>query len=415
MGNSPVKAKLTKALRLPGHHKKKEKPPRYPLPSLCFDIDAHAGENISAPDCSEAARLCAAERLKARQRKMWSENATGKGSSCKPQGGDEGMAGQTQPLSALATRSISQATSPVGDSLKHFWGNYRLGPVRGSDTFGCIWDAQDIACGEACMIKAVDLLELSDPCIAAAVQERAIHQRMNHSAIAEVRQVHTGKDWMAMVLEKSEMDLCDRLVEKSFSEKEAAAIVAQLLGALVHMHEMGVVHRNLKPENILLRSRTDDCSVFVSDFGCSSFEGKPSDRDVPCGTAEYAAPEVIQGRPVSSKSDVWSLGVVTYELLCGQLPFRTADDDQLFADIEDANINFGPEWDQRSTLAKEFIEMMLIANQDWRWSAARLLNHPWIALHTNLGGYRSQPPSRLSHAIPFSCCPTEVDGRALKW
>lgn len=128
-------------------------------------------------------------------------------------------------------------------------------------------------------------------------------------------------------------ELFDRIVEKgSYTEKDAADLIRQVLEAVDYMHEQGVVHRDLKPENLLYYSQEDDSKIMISDFGLSKMEDSGI-MATACGTPGYVAPEVLAQKPYGKAVDVWSIGVISYILLCGYPPFYDENDANLFAQI----------------------------------------------------------------------------------
>jgi serine/threonine protein kinase len=110
-------------------------------------------------------------------------------------------------------------------------------------------------------------------------------------------------------------------------EEEAVYIFRQLVEALAYCHRLSIFHRDLKPENILLDKRT--FTVKLIDFGMAAYQPTGDKLKTPCGSPHYAAPELLQGQPYDgSKADVWSLGVVLYLMLVGDLPFNFGPDDE---------------------------------------------------------------------------------------
>jgi len=117
-----------------------------------------------------------------------------------------------------------------------------------------------------------------------------------------------------------------------YSEKDAAVIVRQMLKVAAECHLRGLVHRDMKPENFLFKSNKEDSPLKATDFGLSDFI-KPGRKfhDI-VGSAYYVAPEVLKRRS-GPESDVWSIGVITYILLCGRRPFWDKTEDGIFKEV----------------------------------------------------------------------------------
>ncbi|XP_069968410.1 calcium/calmodulin-dependent protein kinase type 1 isoform X3 [Bactrocera oleae] len=175
-------------------------------------------------------------------------------------------------------------------------------------------------------------------------------------------------------------ELFDRIVEKgSYTEKDASDLIRQILEAVDYMHEQGVVHRDLKPENLLYYSPNNDSKIMISDFGLSKMEDSGI-MATACGTPGYVAPEVLAQKPYGKAVDVWSIGVISYILLCGYPPFYDENDANLFAQILKGEFEFdSPYWDEISESAKNFIQNLMCVNVDKRYTCKQALAHPWIS------------------------------------
>jgi len=174
-------------------------------------------------------------------------------------------------------------------------------------------------------------------------------------------------------------ELFDRIVEKgSYSEKDAADLIKQVLSAVAYMHEEGVVHRDLKPENLLYYSPDVESKIMISDFGLSKME-ESGVMATACGTPGYVAPEVLAQKPYGKAVDVWSIGVISYILLCGYPPFYDENDANLFAQILKGEFEFdSPYWDDISDEAKDFIRSLMCVNVEHRLTCHTALEHCWI-------------------------------------
>lgn len=134
------------------------------------------------------------------------------------------------------------------------------------------------------------------------------------------------------------------------------------------MHSQGVVHRDLKPENLLYYSADEDSKIMISDFGLSKIEDSGI-MATACGTPGYVAPEVLAQKPYGKAVDVWSIGVISYILLCGYPPFYDENDANLFAQILKGDFEFdSPYWDDISDSAKDFIRHLMCVDVDKRYT-----------------------------------------------
>ncbi|KAJ7540173.1 hypothetical protein O6H91_10G003900 [Diphasiastrum complanatum] len=165
-----------------------------------------------------------------------------------------------------------------------------------------------------------------------------------------------------------------------------------MLKVAARCHLNGVVHRDLKPENFLFKSKEEDCPLKAVDFGLSDFI-RPGKRfhDV-VGSAYYVAPEVLK-RKSGPESDVWSIGVITYILLCGRRPFWDKTEAGIFNEVLKKKLDFrGKPWSSISSSAKDFIKKLLVKDPRTRLTAAQALSHPWV----REGGDASKIPLDIS-------------------
>jgi len=210
--------------------------------------------------------------------------------------------------------------------------------------------------------------------------EIRVLRRLHHPNIVELLEVHEEKTRVYLVMELvTGGELFDRIVEKgSYTEKDAADLIKQVLSAVAYMHSEGVVHRDLKPENLLYHSSDEDSKIMISDFGLSKMEDSGI-MATACGTPGYVAPEVLAQKPYGKAVDVWSIGVISYILLCGYPPFYDENDANLFAQILKGEFEFdSPYWDDISSEAKEFIRQLMCVDVDRRLSCESALQHAWI-------------------------------------
>lgn len=177
----------------------------------------------------------------------------------------------------------------------------------------------------------------------------------------------------------SSHDLHHRIVTRgTFSEADCRAIMSQLMDAIAHIHRLGVVHRDVKPENVMFDSRE---VVKLADFGSAEafVEGEAASMRGIVGTPYYVAPEVLAGREYGEKVDVWSAGVIMYIMLAGFPPFFGESTVETFEAVLRANLRFPiGVFKSVSGGAKDLMRRMLCKDVSRRLSADQVLQHPWM-------------------------------------
>lgn len=162
---------------------------------------------------------------------------------------------------------------------------------------------------------------------------------------------------------------------KRVPEHTAKNLVKSILLAVNYCHQNGVVHRDLKPDNIMFHGG----EVKIIDFGFAERVQEGQFLEDAVGTPRYIAPEVLD-KKYTSKCDLWSIGVITYNILAGYRPFEAKNRKALFASIRSGQYPLcGEPWDDISEEAKHFISQLLVVDQDKRLSAEQALKHPWIS------------------------------------
>ncbi|KAM4625230.1 calcium/calmodulin-dependent protein kinase type 1D-like [Polymixia lowei] len=247
----------------------------------------------------------------------------------------------------------------------------------GSGSFSEVFMVREKATGNLYALKCLKKKHLAHSNLE---NEINVLRRIKHENVVGLEDFYESRTHYYLVMQLvSGGELFDRILDKGvYTEKDASTVIRQVLQAVSYLHENSIVHRDLKPENLLYYNTDENAKIMISDFGLS----KMSDHGVmstACGTPGYVAPEVLAQKPYSKAVDCWSIGVITYILLCGYPPFFEENETRLFSKIMRAEYAFHtPFWDNISESAKDFIRSMMEKLPNKRFSTEQALRHPWI-------------------------------------
>ncbi|OQR83320.1 26S proteasome non-ATPase regulatory subunit [Achlya hypogyna] len=282
---------------------------------------------------------------------------------------------------------VSSCAGGTSTPSNGFRQQYVLGEKIGEGAFSVVRKATEKATGRAYAVKCFRKMKLSDQDVKDILLEVDLLRQMNHPHVLNLRAFFDEPEFYYTVMDLVEGgELFDRIVEKEYyTEKECRDLIKILLETIQYCHSLGIVHRDLKPDNILMTSRDDDASIKIADFGLAKQDAMENNLMSSCGTPEYIAPEIARNVfakekvPYGKAVDIWSIGVITYVLLCGYTPFHANNQVHLFRKILKGHVEFNsPYWDDISTDAKHFVARMLVVDPTKRATAAQLLQDPWV-------------------------------------
>ena len=180
--------------------------------------------------------------------------------------------------------------------------------------------------------------------------------------------------------------LTDYMKEKKFhfSEKRAAEIIYEIAIGVKYLHKYGIIHRDLKPDNIMLTESNDKGHIKIMDFGLSKILGKKEKTSDGFGTLTFVSPEVLIRKPYNKEIDIWSIGVILYLILSGDLPFDDEEDDEqkiansiVFNEVEFPSKKFG----NKSKEVIELIKRCLTKEPKDRIKIDEIIKSDWIQSH----------------------------------
>lgn len=272
------------------------------------------------------------------------------------------------------------------------WDDFTVKDYLGSGRFGRVFSAKENSTGYEVALKVLEKREIVK--VGAEMQVRReieIQSELNHPNILRLFGFFYDSDRICLILEFARGgELHKRAYEckHHLSEAEVARYTYQLASALRHCHAKNIIHRDLKPENILFGSSG---RLKIADFGWAVHTVSTSRRTTMCGTLDFLAPELCEKRPEYDKTvDVWSLGIVVYELLYGQAPFAAEGRPETMDRIRTAPLEFLDSVRHVSVEAKNLISGLLQRDPAKRARLKDVLYHPWIKRHVR-NGRRTKP------------------------
>ncbi|OHS98277.1 CBL-interacting protein kinase 31 [Tritrichomonas foetus] len=224
--------------------------------------------------------------------------------------------------------------------------------------------------------------------------EIRINHQLYHPNIVRIHDIFNEKKFYFIIMEYcphgSLLDEVMRTKNKRLDEEDARFYMRQVFNALQFMHSLGICHRDLKPDNILLG---ENKQVKLSDFGLSRFVGKDGLTKTPVGSPCYASPECYSGMPYDArKSDIWSTGVILYTILAGNVPWKGETKKHIETKIKTANYAFPPFFSKE---VKVLINSILCVSLKTRATIEQILNCQWFQQDKNIYSFKKSKPSKV--------------------
>ncbi len=230
------------------------------------------------------------------------------------------------PRGSSRSEASDRKPEPVHETSLSSLGRYEVIDVLGEGAMGTVYKGKDPAIGRMVALKTIRLNKLADSSEIEELRERLIREakaagNLSHPNIVTIYDVGHEGDLQYIAMEFLEGYTLEQIIRRQLelNFKIAAKIVFQVCSALSYAHKHNIVHRDIKPANIMV---LENFHITVMDFGIAHFESSNlTQTGIAMGTPNYISPEQLKGEPVTSSSDIFSLGVVFYEILTGKKPF----------------------------------------------------------------------------------------------
>ncbi|KAH0795986.1 CAMK family protein kinase [Histomonas meleagridis] len=274
-------------------------------------------------------------------------------------------------------------------------GRYIVERVIGAGSFSVVKQVMDIQTGDHFACKIFEISNFGNSMVMSQFEnEVRILQQIQHDGVVKLYGLYKDSSFYYLIMELCPNgELFDYIVQNQrLSELETKYYLRQMLEALQYIHSIGIVHRDIKPENLLIDAYG---KIKISDFGLSRFVDSKGLADTPCGSICYASPECIRGKVYDGrKSDIWSVGVVTYAMLTGVLPWTKSNQTQLIEQIMNADFVV-PQFVSED--ARNLIIRLLDPDPDKRITISQALQHNFITSAPNHKSYKT-----YSKSLPIS-------------
>ncbi|XP_029687805.1 serine/threonine-protein kinase 17A [Takifugu rubripes] len=285
-----------------------------------------------------------------------------------------------------AARSVGGLLSDIQSTIMQqpFTDNYSIIPGKelGRGKFAVVRKCVEKSSGHEYAAKFMRKRRKGKDCRTEIIHEIAVLEMATASTrVINLHQVYEMASEMVLVLEYAAGgEIFNQCVsDEAFSEEDVKRLMRQILEGVSFLHQNNVVHLDLKPQNILLTSSSPLGDIKIVDFGLSRMVSSQQELREIMGTPEYVAPEILSYEPISTATDMWSMGVLAYVMLTGLSPFLGEDKQETFLNISQLNVSYQEEeLQQLDPAALSFIQMLLCKRPQDRATAEQCLQHPWL-------------------------------------
>jgi len=281
---------------------------------------------------------------------------------------------------------------------------YSQKTALGKGSFSSVYLGENIISGQKVAIKKINIskFEKFRPHI---ISEINILKSINHPNIVSFVDDIIETKLIYIVLEYCGLgDLAEFYKDTMVKEVYVKHYAKQILDGISYLHQKNIMHRDIKPHNILL---SDIYTIKITDFGFAKYDTIIDLTTTLCGSPIYMAPEIMQCKKYNNKTDIWSFGIVIYQLAFGKLPYNASNQIELMRVVRDTEPTYNS--DLVSNMCKFFIKQLLCKNPDKRPDVKYLQNHEWFKYATIFKKLSSSSTYQLFNEMTINNSNSEIN------
>ncbi|XP_062312377.1 serine/threonine-protein kinase 17B [Osmerus eperlanus] len=279
-----------------------------------------------------------------------------------------------------STGLLGETQTPI--STEPLEGVYEITGELGRGKFAVVKRCVEKATGKVFAAKFLRKRRRGRDCRAEVVHEMAVLEAARHNPrVVNLHAAYEMDHDIVLLLEYAAGgEIFDHCVsDELLPEGQITRLIRQTLEGVHHLHQRSLVHLDLKPQNILLTSLSPLGDIKIVDFGLARRLGMVGELREILGTPEYVAPEILNYEPITTATDLWSVGVIAFMLVTGESPFVGDDKQETYLNVSQVNVDYSKDSFSRvSELAVDFIRQLLVKTPEDRPSAADCMAHPWL-------------------------------------
>ncbi|KAH8620660.1 Protein kinase domain [Trypanosoma vivax] len=293
-------------------------------------------------------------------------------------------------------RALSTSSKAVS-----FGQHYELIEELGKGAYGTVWKCcrRDDTLKRPYSVKIINKREAGSKGLRSVMGEVETMSLLSHPNIVRLEETFQDDENLWIVMEYMAGGELQRVLKRdgTFSEAHTRRITMQLLFALEFIHQKGIVHRDMKPENCLLSEGDLVCKI--SDFGFAVLVGVDQCLMTFCGTTVFMAPEIFNDTNYGKPVDMWALGVMVYLMFTGEYPFYGRTQKEMTEAILKGSYNTKKgKFSEGSAALRDFVSKLLEVDPSRRLSASEALKHPWIKVGMKMASPEGKPETQQGNS-----------------